>query len=784
MQKMKKVLSFVLALLMLVGVFTPMKSYAADEVAVPTGTLQAEKLEENKPERTTINIFKLKADSYKKEAPWLHTGGTIEDVKTLGTNVEPLAGVRFTVYKMNGSGEGGAYTKADYEQLDKMLNARASYATTTQVEAVKNSSSQSYFTIVSASIENGLDTTLDAKNQTKATDEAGKTTVSLEDGIYWIIESDRPSDVTSSIAVPFGITLPLTNSVDVGNIKAGIRYLKEVNVYPKNLVKKDKIDKAFGNVEDKSNLDSKKLKAWQDTYGPKVDEYNRDKATIDARIGSEVPFQSVTVLNQGKKFKDISWSDVMTDGLEYVKNSLKITAKFTNAEGTPDQTEEVTGQLKITEQGTYGFDVENNKENDEFIKKLNGWLEKGDVTITFDYKAKVTKLNVVDNPESNTILFTPNKPNHNENYEGPVDGNIKVEKTWAEVTEVPTNILVTYNLIEKDGENKKVVATVTLKNNESGNEAIQSKSLNKGMTVTVDGNYKVTFGGLDENKTYTVEEFAEGYKPEYLTGTNTSDGTLEVKNNVNPGSITPTPPQVVTGGKKFVKVDLQDTNKRLAGAEFVVRRLKAEKTGEYEYLVIKANETALTENQDYQKAQENYTKAIDKANQLLNKGIKANESGTEEEKELFKLQGADTVEGSMKALEKTRNEAFEKLNYSYSWGKLEDAYKFISNADGQFEVTGLAYGAYELEETKAPAGYAKRTDAIEFNINENSYKTDDVNIKYLGTEGANDAKMVENRSLTIPQTGGIGTVIFTVGGLALMGGATFALKRNKDEEEE
>lgn len=780
MQKMKKVLSFVLALLMLVGVFTPMKSYAADEVAVPTGTLQAKKLQENKPERTTINIFKLKADSYKKEAPWLHTGGTIEDVKTLGTNVEPLAGVRFTVYKMNGS-EDGAYTKADYEQLDNMLKDRNSYATTTQVEDVKNSSSQSYFTIVSASSENGLDTTSNAKNQTKATDKAGKTTVSLKDGIYWIIESDRPSDVTSSIAVPFGITLPLTNSVDVGDIKAGTQYLKEVNVYPKNLVKKDKIDKAFGNVEDKSNLDSKKLKAWQDTYGPKVDEYNRDKATIDARIGSEVPFQSVTVLNKGKKFKDISWSDMMTDGLEYVNKSLKITAKFTNAEGREDQTEEVTEQLKITEQGTYGFDVENNNENDEFIKKLNGWLEKGDVTITFDYKAKVTKLNVVDNPESNTILFTPNKPNHNEKYEGPVDGNIKVEKTWAE-DEVPTNILVTYNLIEKDINNKKVVATVTLKSKTSGDEAIQSKSLNKDMTVTVNGDYKVTFGGLDKDKTYTVEEFAEGYKPEYLT--KTEQGQINIKNNVNPGSITPIPPQVVTGGKKFVKVDLQDTNKRLAGAEFVVRRLKAERTDEYEYLVIKANETALTENQAYKTAQENYTKAIDKANQLLNKGIKAKESGTEEEKELFKLQGADTVEGSIKALEKTRNEAFEKLNYSYSWGELKDAYKFISNADGQFEVTGLAYGAYELEETKAPAGYAKLTDAIKFDINENSYKTDDVNINYLGTEGANNAKMVENRSLTIPQTGGIGTVIFTVGGLALMGGATFALKRNKDEEEE
>ncbi|MFM1538969.1 pilin N-terminal domain-containing protein [Helcococcus bovis] len=772
----KRILSAFLAFIMVFAMAAPLVR-AAEVQEQPkgsvTGTLSKEQLQEAKPDKTDINIYKLKADNYNSGAPWLHNGGAIDpkDYTKLGTNVSGLAGVRFTVYKMKPSGASQKYTKADYDQLDTMVKDRANYATAQQVNQTNK------FEIVTASDDNKLDSS--ANNQTKATDSKGLTTVSLPDGIYWVIETERPSDVTGSIAVPFGITLPLTNSVDVDNVKAGTQYLKNVNVYPKNLTKKDKIDKAFGNpndltLEDKAKLDSKKLaelqKQWDANYGPKVDEYTRNKAAIDARIGSEVPFQSVTVLSQGKRFKNISWSDMMTDGLEYVKNSLKITAKFTVDQ---EQTEVVTNQLKITDQGTYGFDVENkDDDNNAFIKKLNTWLEKGDVTITFDYKAKVTKLNVVDSPESNTISFTPNKPNHNNNFETPQEGNIKVEKTWAEGTEVPTNVLVTYNLIENDGENKKVVATVTLKNNGVGEGAIQSKSLNKDMTVTADGDYKVTFKGLDDKKTYTVEEFADGYKPEYLV--KSLDGQINIKNHFNPGSITPTPPQVVTGGKKFVKVDQQDPTKRLAGAEFVVKK-------DDEYLVIKDDKTKLEDNEEYKKAKESYEKAIDAMNAALAKGEISSTNKVEYDDKSFEEK--DLALKEIKKLEKARNEAFEKLNYTYSWGTKDDAYRFVSNADGQFEVKGLAYGTYNLEEIKAPAGYAKIEQPIQFEINENSYKDNSGDIAYKLDEGNNDATKVNNRKLSIPQTGGIGTIIFTVAGLIIMGGAIYALKKNNQEVE-
>lgn len=100
-----------------------------------------------------------------------------------------------------------------------------------------------------------------------------------------------------------------------------------------------------------------------------------------------------------------------------------------------------------------------------------------------------------------------------------------------------------------------------------------------------------------------------------------------------------------------------------------------------------------------------------------------------------------------------------------SWvDKKEEATKFISNAEGTFEVTGLAYGSanqkhdeasstYKLVEVTAPTGYALLQDPVEFTVNASSYQ--DINtIK------------VNNSKVTIPQTGGIGSAI--VIGLGLL----------------
>lgn len=101
-----------------------------------------------------------------------------------------------------------------------------------------------------------------------------------------------------------------------------------------------------------------------------------------------------------------------------------------------------------------------------------------------------------------------------------------------------------------------------------------------------------------------------------------------------------------------------------------------------------------------------------------------------------------------------------------TWVAKADATKFVSPADGKFSVNGLAYGDYFLEEVKAPTGYAKLQATIPFIVSKVSHTADPYCI-------ANKTKP------TMPQTGGMGTILFTILGLGLMGAAAKSYKKEE-----
>ena len=109
------------------------------------------------------------------------------------------------------------------------------------------------------------------------------------------------------------------------------------------------------------------------------------------------------------------------------------------------------------------------------------------------------------------------------------------------------------------------------------------------------------------------------------------------------------------------------------------------------------------------------------------------------------------------------------LQADWSWGSKADARVFTSGADGKFEVTGLAYGDYFLEETKAPTGYNLRAD-VDFTVASGSYAD------------ASTATITNAPTLTLPSTGGMGTIVFTVIGSVLMLGAVKLYKKDSVEE--
>ncbi len=108
----------------------------------------------------------------------------------------------------------------------------------------------------------------------------------------------------------------------------------------------------------------------------------------------------------------------------------------------------------------------------------------------------------------------------------------------------------------------------------------------------------------------------------------------------------------------------------------------------------------------------------------------------------------------------------------------------VTADDGKLDIRGLDVGSYKLKETKAPDGYVLLNGEITFTITDDTIAPDET----PGADGiADDDKAVTDRAgyvgetienhkgFNLPLTGGMGTVMFTVGGLVLIAGAIVLL---------
>lgn len=115
----------------------------------------------------------------------------------------------------------------------------------------------------------------------------------------------------------------------------------------------------------------------------------------------------------------------------------------------------------------------------------------------------------------------------------------------------------------------------------------------------------------------------------------------------------------------------------------------------------------------------------------------------------------------------------------------------ITPANGKVVFQGLKNGEYTLTETKAPAGYNKLASAIGVKVDGKNNGTDTTNatvyITYDNDNGSgnynqsasNGVIPVQNNSgVTLPETGGMGTIAFTVIGVLVIAlGVAWTLKR-------
>lgn len=110
----------------------------------------------------------------------------------------------------------------------------------------------------------------------------------------------------------------------------------------------------------------------------------------------------------------------------------------------------------------------------------------------------------------------------------------------------------------------------------------------------------------------------------------------------------------------------------------------------------------------------------------------------------------------------------------------------VENKKGKLVFKGLKAGTYTLTETKSPSGYslAKNPITIVITANEDGSLADATvdgnSVKDNMTEAGVVPVGLQNKSgFNLPATGGMGTYLFTIGGLVIMAGAALLLIASK-----
>lgn len=109
----------------------------------------------------------------------------------------------------------------------------------------------------------------------------------------------------------------------------------------------------------------------------------------------------------------------------------------------------------------------------------------------------------------------------------------------------------------------------------------------------------------------------------------------------------------------------------------------------------------------------------------------------------------------------------------------EKVLEVTTDEEGKAAIYGLAYGDYYIVETKAPAGYNLLTQPIAVTVNAASHLTAaDGRTNDAGEVVDNTVKVINTR-FVLPETGGMGTTLFTVAGIAIIGMACILLLANR-----
>lgn len=481
----------------------------------------------------------------------------------------------------------------------------------------------------------------------------GKLTVAgLAEGKYFFAETNGPEvNVEGYIGVPFVLELPIMKVDGSGYFGTGANAL---HVYPKNVANNPGLDVETVDAKTKARIGTATFEVWKD--GTKIDTININEVTTLTQLASGSYQLINTVAPSG-----------------YIVDNRPV--KFTVSAGN------------VT------FDTPNSP-----MASFNGAA--------------------VPNPMI-TIQFVKNPDVGKTEGSG---GSEQIGKTvtWTITAEIPANI--------KEYQTFKITDKLDSRLDFSGLNTVQV-SVSNG-TMTENTHYTKAYNDAQHAIPHALVVDFVPTELESLAGqtiTITFDTTINSSaiigtpipnefelefDNGHGGSGTlkpPVPPSVWTGGKKFIKVALNEDGAPLKDAEFKVA----------------------TDAQGTQFLK--WTTELIEANTKAGIGLTF---------------GTPTVG--------------------------QDIVMISGDPDGLFGIMGLKGGTYYLVETKAPIvngkPYNLLREPVQFEITKTSHEDTAI------------MKIVNKTGLQIPQTGGVGTVLFTVVGIALMVLAIAMFRRKKAEQ--
>lgn len=282
-------------------------------------------------------------------------------------------------------------------------------------------------------------------------------------------------------------------------------------------------------------------------------------------------------------------------------------------------------------------------------------------------------------------------------------------------------------------------------------------AVHNGQTVTYTINVKVP--SIDPTATNKLFKVTDA-----LTGAEYKKATVVVKLGDNEINIAPT-----FDATNSFELDLSslidDTNSN-AGKDVTIT---------YDVLVTSENDKVTNTANVSRTGSENYSSdSVDLYEGAITL-TKTNDYEKESDKKLLAGAGFNVLDKDgnvLKFVDKGNNNYVLAKDQTVTTGVVTEV---VTGANGQLVVKGLDKGKYQFKEVTAPEGYS---------INEtNSSATLTITGDKATAEFTADADMRDTEVGALPETGGIGTTIFTVGGCAIMVAAAALFFMNKKKHE-